>query len=292
LRVAVIGGAGRMGRLFARYFAQRGNEVIISDINLEEAVRFAGSIDAEATQSNTEAAGSSELIVICTPIMDVPRVIDEIIHDICESAIVLEISSIKSPVISAMRMVAEAGGRPLSIHPLFGPGAGDPSGERMALIPISDEKSEVELARSIFPNVSIIPVDLERHDRIMALALSLTHLINVVFASTIAEENIAELKRIGGKTFGMQLLLCESVMTESPDLSVAIQMSNPFAIEYLERFSRIYDKLLKYIRGKRKGEFIKFHREVYSALSRREDLSDSYRAMYRALRAIGNDGEY
>jgi len=292
LRVAVIGGAGRMGRLFARYFAQRGNEVIISDINWEEAVKFAGLLNAEATQSNTEAARSSELIVICTPIMDVPKVVDEIIHDIRESTIVLEISSIKSPVISAMRMVTEAGGRPLSIHPLFGPGAGDPSGEKMALIPISDEKSEVDLARSIFPNVSIIPMDLERHDRIMALALSLTHLINVVFASTIAEENIAELRRIGGKTFRMQLLLCESVMTESPDLSAAIQMSNPFAIEYLERFAQIYDRLLKYIRGKRKGEFLKFHHEVYSALSHREDLLDSYRAMYRALRAIGNDGEH
>ncbi len=292
MRVAVIGGAGRMGRLFARYFTQQGNEVIISDVNWEEAVKFAGSLNAEATQSNTEAAGSSELIVICTPIMDVPRVVDEIIHNLSESAIVMEISSIKSPVISAMRMVAETGGKPLSIHPLFGPGARDPSGERMALIPLSDEKSEVELARSIFPNVSIFPVDLERHDRIMALALSLTHLINVVFASTIAEENIAELKRIGGKTFRMQLLLCESVMTESPDLSAAIQMSNPFAIEYLERFSRIYDRLLEYIRGKRKEEFIKFHREVYSALSHHEDLSDSYRAMYRALRAIGNDGEY
>ncbi len=292
MRVAVIGGAGRMGRLFARYFAQRGNEVIISDINWKEAVKFAGSLNAEATQSNAEAAGSSELIVICTPIMDVPRVVYEIIHDIRESAIVLEISSIKSPVISAMRMVAEAGGKPLSIHPLFGPGAGDPSGERMALIPINDEKYEVELARSIFPNTSIIPVDLERHDRIMALTISLTHLINVVFASTIAEENIAELKRIGGKTFRMQLLLCESVMTESPDLSAAIQMSNPFAMKHLKRFAQKYDRLLKYIRGKRKEEFIKFHHEVYSALSRHEDLSDSYRAMYRALRAIGNDGEH
>ena len=292
MRVAIIGGAGRMGRLFARYFIQRGDEVVISDVNWEEAVRFAGSLNAEAVQSNSEAAGSSELIVICTPVMDVPKVVDEIIHDLSESAIVMEISSIKSPVISAMRMVAEAGGRPLSIHPLFGPGAGDPSGERMALIPISDEKYEVELARSIFPNASIIPVDLERHDRIMAFALSLTHLINVVFASMIAEENIAELKRIGGKTFRMQLLLCESVMMESPDLSAAIQMNNPFAIEYLERFASKYDRLLKYIRGKRKGKFIKFHHEVYSALSRHEDLSDSYRAMYRALRAIGNDGEY
>ena len=292
MRVAIIGGAGRMGRLFARYFIQRGDEVVISDVNWEEAVRFAGSLNAEAVQSNSEAAGSSELIVICTPVMDVPKVVDEIIHDLSESAIVMEISSIKSPVISAMRMVAEAGGRPLSIHPLFGPGAGDPSGERMALIPISDEIYEVELARSIFPNASIIPVDLERHDRIMAFALSLTHLINVVFASMIAEENIAELKRIGGKTFRMQLLLCESVMMESPDLSAAIQMNNPFALEYLERFASKYDRLLKYIRGKRKGKFIKFHHEVYSALSRHEDLSDSYRAMYRALRAIGNDGEY
>ena len=81
MRVAIIGGAGRMGRLFARYFIQRGDEVVISDVNWEEAVRFAGSLNAEAVQSNSEATGSSELIVICTPVMDVPKVVDlSLIH--------------------------------------------------------------------------------------------------------------------------------------------------------------------------------------------------------------------
>jgi len=286
LKLAVIGGAGKMGRWLTRYFTQHEHEVTISDVDMEKARRLAKSLGIRLTRSNSEAARSADLVALCTPISEVPNVIKEILADLNPSKAVMEISSVKSPVISIMRKIAFRGIRVLSVHPLFGPGVEDPSKERMALVPIRDAASEINLAKQLFPDIEIISVDVEKHDHAMALTLSLTHFINIVFASVLSKENVKDLKILGGTTFAMQLLLSEGVMTEDSRLYASIQMSNPYTIQYLEKFLSESYELARCIRGKDEEKFSKFYNEARSALSECERLADSYEAMYRALKII------
>ncbi|RLI04831.1 hypothetical protein DRO38_00410, partial [Candidatus Bathyarchaeota archaeon] len=125
MKVAIIGGAGKMGRWFTRYFVQQKHDVTISDINEVNARRFAESLGIRLSHNNSEAAGSADLIAICTPITAVPKVIKEILDDLNPSAAVMEISSVKSPVMPIMKKIALVGRRVLSVHPLFGPGVED-----------------------------------------------------------------------------------------------------------------------------------------------------------------------
>jgi len=290
VKVAVIGGAGKMGGWFTRYFIQQKHEVAISDINEINARRFANLLGIKFYRRNSEAAELADLIVVCTPINTVPNVIKEIIDNMNPSAAIMEISSVKSPVISIMKEAASMGRRVLSVHPLFGPGVEDPSGERMALVPVLNEASEVNFAKQLFPDMEIISVNLERHDHAMALTLSLTHFVNIALASVLAKEDIKELKNLGGTTFTMQLLLSESIMTENPKLCASIQMSNPYTIQHLEKFLSEASKLMQHIREKEEKEFSEFCHETYSALSKYERLADSYEAMYNALKTIRNSG--
>jgi len=290
VKVAVIGGAGKMGRWLTRYFIKQGHEVAVSDIDREKVGRFAKSLGIKLAESNSEAAKSADLIAICTPINIVPAIIEEILPHLSPSASVMEISSVKSPVIPAMRRIAVRGIRVLSVHPLFGPGVEDPSKERMVLVPISKAESEISFAEHLFPDIEIFAVDAERHDRAMALTLSLTHFINIVLASVLAEENIKELKNLGGTTFTMQLLLSESVMTENPELYASIQMSNPYTIRYLRKFLSKANILMQHISEKEEKKFSEIYNKIHVALSKYENLSDSYEAMYRALNYIRNGG--
>jgi len=286
MKVAVVGGAGRMGRWFARYFVRHKHDVMISDIDMESAAAFSKSLGIELACSNSEAARSADLIVICTPINTVPDVIEGMINSLNPTATLVEISSIKFPVISTMKKIALMGICGLSLHPLFGPGLEDLSGKRMALVPVKDETSEIQLAKQLFPDFEIIPVDFEKHDHIMALTLSLTHFINIVLASVLSKEDLRELKSLGGTSFKIQLLLSESIMTESPKLCASIQMSNPYTSRCLETFLSEAHRLMQYIKHGEEEKFINFYEKASSALSEYEDLSDSYKAMYRALKAI------
>jgi len=285
MKVAIIG-AGKMGRWFTRYFIQQEHEVSISDINEKAAKRFAEMMGISFSRNNSEVARSSDLVMICTPIETVPTVIKEILDYVDPSAPIAEISSIKSPVMLALKKAASSGKLILSLHPLFGPGAEISARERMILVPVSDADSEINLTRELFPGMEILPVNLERHDYVMSLTLSLIYYANITLASILAQEDIKELRRLGGTTFKIQLMLSESIMSEDPALCASIQMSNPYAIQSIEKFLSEAHKLLSYIRGGDEEKFRNFLKDVRSTLAKREDMTRSYEDMYKALKAI------
>ncbi|MEM1507329.1 MAG: prephenate dehydrogenase/arogenate dehydrogenase family protein [Candidatus Bathyarchaeia archaeon] len=284
--VAIIGGAGRMGSWFTRYFLDHGHYVTIFDINMEKAALIARSLGIKACKSGVEAAKDADLLLVATPIEITPKVISEIMLELKKGSIVAEISSLKSGILPVLKEASRLGLKTLSIHPLFGSGAQEMAGEKIALIPVSDPELEESLAKEIFPEATIIPVDCHTHDRIMALTLSLTHFINIVFASIVSEEDTCMLKQLGGTTFTLQFTLSEAVMTEDPSLYASIQMNNEHSVKYIDKFVSNALKLKKIIETKDSEGFVRFYKEIYKALSKDKDLEMAYRRMYRALKAI------
>jgi len=286
LFVAIIGGAGKMGSWFARYFIEHGHDLTIFDINMDKANLIAESLGIKACKSSAEAAKDADLLLVATPIEVTPKVISEVALALKEGSILVEISSLKSMVFPVLKEISKRGLRTLSIHPLFGSGARGIAGEKIALIPVNDLRLEEKLVREIFPEANIIPVDCYTHDKIMALTLSLTHFINIVFASVISEENIHMLKQLSGTTFTLQLILSEAVMTEDPSLYASIQMNNEHTIKYIDKFICNVLKLKNIIENRDSEGFTQFYNEVRRALFRNSDFEAAYRRMYHALKAI------
>jgi len=68
MRVAIIGGSGKMGQWFARFLLKEGYEVTITgrnEIKLQEAKRQLG---AEASTSNVASVRKAKAILISVPI--------------------------------------------------------------------------------------------------------------------------------------------------------------------------------------------------------------------------------
>lgn len=284
--VSIIGGAGRMGSWFTRYFLNRGDDVAIFDVRMDKAESIARSLGAKIYESNVDAAREADILLIATPIEVTPKVICEMAQWIRKNSILIEISSLKSKVIPVLKEVSKLGVRTLSIHPLFGSGAQGMTGEKMALIPVSDPTSEEELARRIFPEANIITVDHETHDRVMALILSLTHFINIVFASIVGSEDIHMLKQLGGTTFSLQLIVSEAVMSEDPSLYASIQMMNEHTIEYIDKFLSCALELRSIVESRDVERFTQFYGKVLEAIRRDEGFGAAYGRMYRALKAL------
>jgi prephenate dehydrogenase len=275
-----------MGEWFARYFLKQGHEVIISDVRADRAKLIANSLGATLASNNVEAARMADLSFISTPIDIVPEILSEISSELRDPMIIAEISSLKSRVLPVLKKIAEKRVRALSIHPLFGPGLQEIIGEKIALIPVHDQSTEEALAKSLFPGTRIITVDCEKHDRVMALTLALTHFINIVFASVIGEEDMQTLKQLGGTTFTLQLAISESVISEDPTLYASIQIDNEHTLNYLENFMLKANLLKEIIRRKDFDGFIEFYRVSRDLLSRDEDFPIAYKRVYRALKAL------
>jgi len=286
VRVAVIGGAGRMGTWLVRYFTSKGYEVTLSDVRRDEAKEIADAEGTKVEKDNLEAAKNADLVVVSTPIEVTPRVLCEIRPGLRRPVTVMEISSLKSDVIPVLEEISRRGAKTLSVHPLFGPGVQDVARERMALIPVSDPASELEMVRSLFPRAEIVVVNAEEHDRAMALSLSLPHFVNIAFASVIGEEDLDVLKKLGGTTFKLQLAVSEGVMTEDPRLYASIQMSNKYTVQYLDKLLSRATSLRRHIDGRDPGSFLQFYSEVRASLSKDREFSRAYERMYRALQAL------
>jgi prephenate dehydrogenase len=286
MKVAIIGGAGRMGKWLTDYFKKSGYDVTISDTRREEAKTIAKSTGARLALNNIEAAKEAELIVLSTPIDVTPKVLKEISYKIKISAIIVEISSLKSQVFPVLEKVAAQGKRIVSIHPLFGPGVTKTVGEKIALIPVSDPSSEFKVAKMLFPNVELVVVDVEEHDKAMAVALSLPHFLNIVFASVIGQEDLNVLKKLGGTTFALQLILSEGVMSEDPSLYASIQMDNKFSAQILEKFIADAEALKRHIKEGNLKAFTQFYVDTQTALTKDSDFGIAYEKMYKALEAI------
>ncbi len=286
MKVAIIGGAGRMGKWLVNYFIKSGHDVTISDTRREEAKTIAQYTGARLAQNNVEAAKDAEIIVLSTPIDITPKVLKEISSKIKSSATIVEISSLKSQVFPVLKKVAAQGTRTVSIHPLFGPGVTKTAGEKIALVPVSDPSSEFRVAKTLFPNVELVVVDVEEHDKAMAAALSLPHFLNIIFASVIGQEDLNILKKLGGTTFALQLILSEGVMTEDPSLYASIQMDNKFSAQILEKFISNAETLKRHVKeGDLKG-FLQFYADTQTSLTKDSDFGIAYEKMYKALEAI------
>jgi len=286
LKVAIIGGAGRMGKWLVKYFLNQGHEVILSDVRLDEAKAVGKSTGAKIAKDNLEAAKNADLIVISTPIGVMPKVLQEITSELKPSTTLMEISSLKSQVVPLLEEIAKRGVKTVSVHPLFGPGVQKLAEEKIALIPVFDQSSELKLAETFFPGAEIVVVDAEEHDRAMALTLSLSHFLNIAFASVIGEEDLTVLKKLGGTTFALQLVLSEGVMSEDPGLYASIQMSNAYTVQYLNKFISRAETLKSQIAEKDVKRFLQTYTDVRSSLSKDKDFARAYERMYKALEAF------
>ena len=229
-RITIVGGAGKMGRWLAGYFAGQGHEVAIQDP--------AGEVEGFPSQSNLEeAVRDAEIVVLATPLGSGRAVLQKVLA-LEPKAVVADIFSLKSHVMDLLRNAA-AQGRPVtSLHPLYGPDVRTLSGRTLAVCDCG-HAGATEEATALFQDtaltITLIPV--ERHDEIMQYVLGLSHLVSILFFTTLTESGVpfATLEPMASTTFHKQMRAAASVANESPQLYYEIQKLNRHSAELFER---------------------------------------------------------
>jgi len=213
----VIGGAGLMGRWVVEFFDNQGFDVQISDPAESD-----GSVDWRTMVSG------ADVIVVATPILPSASIISELAES-GSSALVFDIASIKTPLIKPLRSAAQAGLNVCSLHPMFGPDTRLLSGRNVLVMDVGCP-SAVEEARMLFVDTmaEVRQIDLEDHDRLVALVLGLSHAVNIAFFTALERSGVeaGQLAGISSTTFKRQLDIAGNVAGESPGLYYEIQHLN------------------------------------------------------------------
>ena len=242
-RALVIGGLGRMGEWMSRYLDMVGYRVDVAD-PVENETPFKRIDEWE------RHVDDYDLVVVAVPL----RPSNQILHRLAElkpGGLIFDIGSLKSPMRTGLEALADAGCKVCSVHPMFGPNEIGLSGRHILFVDTGNSEALAE-ARALFAHTAAdcVEVSLDEHDEVMAWVLGLSHLVNIAFASALAEsgEAVPLLRQISSSTFNAQLKVAAQVVSENPHLYYEIQQGNRMTGEVVDHFRRVFDKLARSVR--------------------------------------------
>ena len=279
MRVAIIGGAGGMGRWLVNHFLELNHSIVVVDPAINEAKEFQS--DIEIATNTEDAVKNSDVVIISVPMRHTAEVIMEVAPNMKKNSVLCEISTLKLNVIEVLRNVSTTQIRPLCIHPLFGPGASSLK-KKYALIPVLELEEEKKLVKSLFPKSQIIVVEADDHDKIMALTLSLPYFTNMILASVLNEEDIKLIEQLSGTTFAVQFMLTGSIMSHASTFHLAVHKENKYALEILRKLQSRIEENLELLSTDTDG-FEQSFSSIKSLLEKKLDLKGKYQEMYRLL---------
>jgi chorismate mutase/prephenate dehydrogenase len=238
-RALVIGGAGHMGRWFVRYLGAQGFAVEVAD-------------PAGGTYADwREATLDHELIVIAAPMPATGAILEQLAAR-PPAGIVFDVGSLKSPLRTGLAALRAAGGKVCSVHPMFGPDTELLSGRHVIFVDVGCPEATAA-ARALFERTmaTLVEMDLESHDRLIAYVLGLSHALNIAFFTALAESGEAapKLATLSSTTFDAQLGVAAKVAAENPDLYFEIQTLNDYGTESLAALLYAVERLRSVVRA-------------------------------------------
>jgi prephenate dehydrogenase len=284
MKIGIIGGAGNMGKWFARYLHKEGMQVVISGRN-QEKLRKAGKSLRIPIASNVDVIKQSDVVMISVPPDTLETVVKEIAPHIRQQQIIVDVTSVKTQPVEILHRYIEKG-TILGTHPVFGPGAKSLANQNFVLTPTN--KKETALANRVKKyleskkaNVSVMTP--QQHDETMTVVLGLAHFIAIVSADTLLGfEHFQEMKKIGGTTFKLLYTLVESVISEDPQLYASLQMSFPDISKVETLFQKNTKLWADMVKNKDRDGFVRRMSTLHNKLEKTDPaFRQAYKNMYR-----------
>jgi chorismate mutase/prephenate dehydrogenase len=243
-RALVIGGCGQMGLWFVAFLKSQGYSVAIADPGAP-----ADMPDAVADWRTLTL--DHDVIIIAAPIKVTAGILEEL-ADWKPGGLILDIGSLKTPLRGALVRLAEAGCRVTSIHPMFGPDTRLLSGRHVIFVDLGNAAATGEAKRLFAATMAEqIDMSLEEHDRLIAYVLGLSHALNLVFFTALADsgELVPRLKHMSSTTFDAQLKVASLVAHDNPHLYFEIQALNEYGYTSLEALRSAAERIQRLIAG-------------------------------------------
>jgi prephenate dehydrogenase len=287
MKVAIVGGSGKMGQWFARFLLKEGKQVIITGRNEKKLLAAGEQLGVDATTSNVEAVRQADIVLLSVPVDNFEQVVQQISPHTNSGQVILDVTSVKALPVEAMHRHIKAG-LVLGTHPVFGPGARDITNQNFVLTPTNEE--ETALAQKIRQyledrDARATLMTPDEHDEMMAVVLGLSHFIAIASADALLSfDRFQRMKEIGGTTYRVLLTLVESVISEDPELYASLQMGLPGMNEVEELFLKKSKEWADLVRSKDRQEFARRMTTLRTALEKADpDFGRAYENMYKLL---------
>lgn len=239
-KISIVGGRGKMGRWLSRYLHSRGHRVTIYD-------KAGGVKGFRNARSLETAVRGADIVVLSVPLHAAAGVYRKV-RRLRPAGTVVDLFSLKTPVLDEIRLAMEEGISVTSMHPLFGPDVYLLSDRILLLCPCGDRAAD-ETVSGLFSGTSLerFDVPVEDHDKAMGLVLGLGHAVSIIFTEALARSGMkgSELRRIATTTYRKQVSAAAEVAGENARLYYDIQHLNHCTPDVHELFRKSFEAFRK-----------------------------------------------
>jgi prephenate dehydrogenase len=237
-RILILGGTGETGSWFARYFKEKGFDVAIwgpsGKILVAErlGVRYAHNMIKEVEES--------DIVLVSVIIEKTVDIIKEIAPRMRAGSLIMDVTSIKSGPLKAMKTFAPKGVEVLGTHPMFGPTMTDLVGQTIILTPAKEKSGKwLTVIQSLFESdgARVEILDAEEHDEIMAVVQALTHFAYISIGATLRalDFDVERSRKFMSPVYEIMIDFVGRILDQNPDLYASIQ-NNPKAAAVRQTF--------------------------------------------------------
>ena len=295
----IIGGSGGMGKVFGKYFKDRGFTVTFHARDEHRLKTTAAELNVNFEISLEKSVTNADIVMISIPISTTPAMIKKIGPFLKKNALIFDITSLKYDVFNALTEVKnEFPINCISLHPMFGPGITDMKNYVMLVVTVggTDQYEDItsELLDLFKSDGLIITETLPQiHDKRIALTLGVPHMFNILFLNLLksANEPLNELTRFTGTTFLLQKVFAESIIQREMEMFGEIQMENQEFLNILDLFENLVHKYKKIIEEKNVIGFNELFSKGLDYSKEDNHFENSYNYFYEFMKLLKKESE-
>lgn len=224
-----------MGRWLGSFFEAAGRRVLICDLSTPLGLR--------------ECVERADAILLSVPIGETCNVIDELAPLLRRGQLVLDNTSVKTPILERLLARVPAGVEVLGMHTVFGPVVPVIAGQNVVLTKTpSSGRLAVEMeALLVNCGARVTHASARFHDRQMAFHQNLEHFTKVALAELLVEQfpELESLDRFSSPNSRSTLQALHRILRGNVDVMAEIQQFNDLGFPLIRRFLAIATTLLE-----------------------------------------------
>ena len=248
IKVGIIGGTGKMGKFFRRFFETNGCKVLISS--------------KKTKLKPIQCAKQCDVVLVSAPIDLTINVVKEIAPHINKNSLLIDTTSIKKEPVTAMLKYAKC--EVIGMHPMFGSNVSSIKKQKIILCPARTKKWDKWLIHAFESNGAKIKItNPKKHDEMMSIIQGLNHFSTLSAAYAMKDIGISIKESLGytSPIYKLRMVMIGRILNQDPNLYANIEILNPNNIKVLRAYLKSAKKLQKIIETKNTKKFLKYFQE-------------------------------
>ena len=240
--IVVVGGKGKLGRLFVDMFRLSGYQV--------------KTLDKDDWPQAAAICADAGMVVITVPIDKTQAVIKQL-PKLPDNCILTDLTSVKQAPLAAM--LANHSGPVVGLHPMFGPDVKSLAKQVVVVCHGRGGQQYQWLLEQIgLWGARVHQSSAQEHDQAMSLVQALRHFTSFVYGTHLAEENanIQQLLAFSSPIYRLELAMVGRLFAQDPALYAEIILASPENLAMFKRYLKSFNDAVELLEQGHQQAFV------------------------------------